>query len=1207
MDSSFEKKYKELVAHIKELTSNKGKISENIYDLINELQSYNLKLEMENEELHSALENLNNRTKEHEKTELALRKSEVRYREVFNNPLTGFALHKIVTDSNEKPIDYIFLEVNDTFEKFTGLKRENIINRSVTEILPPEEIVDLIQIYGKVALTGESARFETFVPTLNRFYEIEAFSSHRGEFTVIFNDITPRKKAEVKIQRLADVVESSSDAIITKSLEGTIISWNQGAEQIYGYSAREIRGKHISILETPQISGETVKLINQIKKGKKIDNYETVRLKKDSGIINVSINVSPVFDTSGELVAISTIARDITEHKIAEEQKQKLLEQTQMFAEELEASNEELRVTTEELQVANEELRNKTEELQISNEKLWQQGGDLARINHALRESDKRMNRSQEIAHIGSWELDLVNNQLYWSDEVYRIFGLEPQEFGATYEAFLEAVHPDDREAVDEAYSGSIREGRDTYEIEHRVLRKLTGEVRIVHEKCEHFRNVDGEIIRSVGMVHDITEHKKAENALIMSNERFELLSEAASTILSSETPEKIVETICKKVMDYLDCDVFFNYLLDEKGQRLHLNAYSGVPKEIGKSIEWLDLGVAVCGCVARDNCRIIAENIPEILDERTELVKSFGIKAYACHPIISKERTIGTLSFGTKSRSHFNEGELELMRIVTNYVATAMERKIREEALKNSLNQTQELAEELEISNEELRDTTEELQIANEELQDQRDDLTRLNRILRALGDSDYAMMHAENENVYLNDVCKIIIEVCNHAMVWIGFAEEDENKSVRPVAQYGFDDGYIENLNITWADNERGRGPTGTAIRTGKPYSCSNMLTDPNFEPWREEATKRGYASSIVLPLITDNKTFGALSIYSREPDSFSEDEIKLLGELANDLAFGIKNLRLSAEKEKAEKELRESEQKLRTLFEILPIGISIINENRNIVYQNPALERILNISQEDIKNKSYEKRQYIKSDGIIMHDEEIPSVRAFDENKTIENVEIGIIKEDKSIIWTNVSATPLSFSDWKILITTVDITERKKMEQELAKSEERYRLILETANSGVFLLDTENNFKYVNQRMMEILGYSADEMLDYNLTQFTDTKGQKNIFKFMDEWKKGKNRLNEFKFIRKDGSTFWALLAASPILDVNNEYRGSIGVITDINARKGVEKALWEREKISKAMLYDMVGMVNTLIKRESEKKKSDSFDTFHANSDNEFENT
>ena len=124
---------------------------------------------------------------------------------------------------------------------------------------------------------------------------------------------------------------------------------------------------------------------------------------------------------------------------------------------------------------------------------------------------------------LGSWELDVVNDRLTWSDEVYRIFGLQPQEFQATYEAFLEAVHPDDRAAVDAAYSNSLREGRDSYEIEHRVVRKSGGQVRIVHEKCEHIRDGSGRIIRSVGMVHDITDRKRAESVLQTTLQRFYL------------------------------------------------------------------------------------------------------------------------------------------------------------------------------------------------------------------------------------------------------------------------------------------------------------------------------------------------------------------------------------------------------------------------------------------------------------------------------------------------------------------------------------------------------------------------------------------------------------------------------------------------------------------------------------------------------------
>lgn len=139
---------------------------------------------------------------------------------------------------------------------------------------------------------------------------------------------------------------------------------------------------------------------------------------------------------------------------------------------------------------------------------------ETKRTEQALSASEESLRRTQEIAHLGSWELDLVTKRLTWSDEVYRIFGLVPQEFGATYEAFLHHVHPDDRAAVDAAYSASVREGRDSYEIEHRVVRAKSGEVRWVQERCLHFRSSEGRVSRSIGMVLDITDRKLAEEAL---------------------------------------------------------------------------------------------------------------------------------------------------------------------------------------------------------------------------------------------------------------------------------------------------------------------------------------------------------------------------------------------------------------------------------------------------------------------------------------------------------------------------------------------------------------------------------------------------------------------------------------------------------------------------------------------------------------------
>ena len=184
---------------------------------------------------------------------------------------------------------------------------------------------------------------------------------------------------------------------------------------------------------------------------------------------------------------------------------------------------------------------------------------------------------------------------------------------------------------------------------------------------------------------------------------------------------------------------------------------------------------------------------------------------------------------------------------------------------------------------------------------------LRKMNRMLRAMSNSNQAFIHAKEESEFLDTVCRIIVEDCGYAMVWIGYADNNEYRSVRPVAWSGFESGYLETLQITWADRERGRGPTGTAIRTGSIAICRNMLTEPMFSPWREEALKRGYSASIVLPLLEDDKAFGSLTIYSAKQDPFTEDEIKLLSELAGNLSSGILVLRMKEAQKLTEESLQ------------------------------------------------------------------------------------------------------------------------------------------------------------------------------------------------------------------------------------------------------------------------------------------------------------
>lgn len=256
-------------------------------------------------------------------------------------------------------------------------------------------------------------------------------------------------ESEEKNRLLSSIVQSSGDAIIAKDLDGVILAWNSGAEQIYGYSAEEAIGQSISLIIPSDHTDEVAGLIAQIKRGEQIENYTTERVCKDGRRITVSLTVSPVRDGEGKLVGISAIAHDVSK---------------QIDAEEV------LRFTTE------------------------------------------RLKQAQRLARLGSWELDLVTNTLFWSEEIYRIFEVDPARFGASYEAFLGLIHPDDRAAVNAAYSDSVR-NRTPYAIEHRLLFP-DGRIKYVLEQCETIYGVDGTPLRSVGTVQDITERKETEEKI---------------------------------------------------------------------------------------------------------------------------------------------------------------------------------------------------------------------------------------------------------------------------------------------------------------------------------------------------------------------------------------------------------------------------------------------------------------------------------------------------------------------------------------------------------------------------------------------------------------------------------------------------------------------------------------------------------------------
>ena len=246
-----------------------------------------------------------------------------------------------------------------------------------------------------------------------------------------------------------------------------------------------------------------------------------------------------------------------------------------------------------------------------------------------------------------------------------------------------------------------LTQGAKDYVLKNRLQQRLVPAVRRALTEAEELRarkkaeaelqeahsTLEAQVAeRTAELRKQIERRRQVEEVILKYNKRLELLSYTAGRLLASDSPQQLVEELCRKVMEFLECDAFFNFLVDESAGRLHLNACAGIPAETARTIEWLEYGVAVCGCAARDSRRIVAENIPETPDVRTELVKSFGIKAYACHPLLEKNRVLGTLSFGTRSRTSFSSDDLATMKAVADQVAIAMARIRSEQALRTAL-----------------------------------------------------------------------------------------------------------------------------------------------------------------------------------------------------------------------------------------------------------------------------------------------------------------------------------------------------------------------------------------------------------------------------------------------------------------------------------------------------------------------------------------
>ncbi len=423
--------------------------------------------------------------------------------------------------------------------------------------------------------------------------------------------------------------------------------------------------------------------------------------------------------------------------------------------------------------------------------------------------------------------------------------------------------------------------------------------------------------------------------------------------------------------------------------------------------------------------------------------------------------------------------------------------------------------------------------------------ELQRLNRALETIVVCRRRMMQAQGEVQLLEEVCKVLVEQGGYRMAWVGHPLNDEAKQVKPVAFAGFFDGYLDGSNISWGDNEGGKGPVGVAIRSRQPAIFVDGHDSSLPSPWRARALQRGYASGIALPLLHGGVLFGVMAIYASTPNAFDKAEIELLTDLATDVAYGVRALRTGAESHKTAASAQ--------LFEL------VANRSRDsILYMGFEDGRILEVNDAAVEAYGYTREEFR---ALSILDLRAPDTRAIAPVQMDVARTRGILFEsvhqrrDGNTFPVEVSSRGAVVGGRNTLISVVrDITERRQAEAALRAAAVLREQILESVDEGIIVYDLDLRYRYWNRYMEELTGCKAADMIGLHprgTFSFISSSGA--LAKLESVIAGGPPELFEIPYNLPTGRSGWTAIGMRALLNEAHEIVGAITTIREITGSK------------------------------------------------------
>ncbi|MBK5913358.1 PAS domain S-box protein [Rhodocyclus purpureus] len=433
---------------------------------------------------------------------------------------------------------------------------------------------------------------------------------------------------------------------------------------------------------------------------------------------------------------------------------------------------------------------------------------------------------------------------------------------------------------------------------------------------------------------------------------------------------------------------------------------------------------------------------------------------------------------------------------------------------------------------------------------------LQRANRALRAVSESGRVIMRATDEGQLLHDICRLVVEFAGYRMAWVGIAEDDVRRSVRPVAHCGVGADYVAALDVSWADVDRGRGVMGAAIRERRAVIVKDIAHDPRFAPWREDALRHGFAAAVGLPLIIGERCVGALALYAADADAFNDDELGLLVGLAQNLAYGMQALRVRAERDRAEAALRTSDARLRLAQHEAGIGVWELDIASQRTIWSSEMEALYGLPAGSFSGRQEDWMTLILPEDRPAVRAEIAEVMAHARSFAIEFR----IRDARGEVRWLVSRGNVLLDEGRkptrVIGVNIDITELKRAEEQLRKLSQA----VEQSPESIVITDLGGTIEYVNDAFLAATGYRREEVLGRNPKILNSGRTPRETYAAM--WKSlasGRSWRGQFINQRRDGSEYVEFAIISPIFQADGRITHYLAVKEDITEKKRLGEEL------------------------------------------------